>query len=224
MTAQIQLSDHFTYSKLIRFTIPSIVMMIFTSIYGVVDGIFISNFAGENGVAAYGVIGYMAFIFIGIFFGYYMGIAPVISFHYGADNRDELKNLFKKSLKLLCSAAVVVVIFAELLSRPLAYVFVGYDSELLEMTVHGMRIFCLAFIFAGVTVFGSGFFTALNNGLISAVISFMRTLVFECAAVMLLPLIFGPYGVWGSIIIAELAAVTVAIIFFVKLKDKYHYL
>ena len=179
--------------------------------------------AGEDGVAAYGVIGYLTFIFIGMFFGYSMGIAPVISYHYGAQNHAELKNLFTKSLKLLCSVAVVIVIAAELVARPLSSIFVGYDPQLLEMTVHGMRIFCIEFIFSGVTIFGSGFFTALNNGLISAVISFLRTLVFECAAVLILPRFLGLDGVWGSIIVAELAALTITIVFFAKYKNRYHY-
>lgn len=180
--------------------------------------------AGEDGVAAYGVIGYVTFIFIGIFFGYSMGVSPVISYHYGAENHDELKNLFKKSLKLLCMTAVIVVIASELLAKPLAMIFVSYDAQLLELTVRGMRMFCLAFIFAGVTIFGSGLFTALNNGLISAVISILRTLVFECAAVMLLPLVFGLDGVWGAIIVAEVAALIVTVIFFGKFKNRYHYL
>lgn len=179
--------------------------------------------AGEDGVAAYGVIGYLTFIFIGLFFGYSMGVAPVISFHYGAENHDELKNLFKKSLKLLIASAVVIVVLAELLARPLSAIFVSYDPELLEMTVHGMRIFSLAFLMGGVTIFGSGFFTALNNGLVSAVISFLRTLVFECLAVILLPMIFGLDGIWGSIIVAELAALAITIIFFVKMRNRYHY-
>lgn len=179
--------------------------------------------AGEDGVAAYGVIGYLTFIFIGLFFGYSMGVAPVISFHYGAENHDELKNLFQKSLKLLIASAVVIVVLAELLARPLSAIFVSYDPELLEMTVHGMRIFSLAFLMGGVTIFGSGFFTALNNGLVSAVISFLRTLVFECLAVILLPMIFGLDGIWGSIIVAELAALAITIIFFVKMRNRYHY-
>lgn len=179
--------------------------------------------AGEDGVAAYGVIGYLTFIFIGVFFGYSMGISPVISYHFGAQNHDELKNLFKKSLKLLTLSAAVIVLIAELLARPLSSIFVGYDQELLDMTVRGMRIFCIAFLLSGISIFGSGFFTALNNGFISAVISFLRTLVFECAAVMLLPIAFGLDGVWGSIIVAEIAALITTVIFFVKMKGRYHY-
>lgn len=179
--------------------------------------------AGEDGVAAYGVIGYLTFIFIGVFFGYSIGVGPVISFHYGAKNWDELKNLFKKSLKLLTYSAIVIVILAELLARPLSAIFVSYDSELMEMTVRGMRIFCLAFLFSGITIFGSGFFTALNNGLVSAMISVLRTLVFECLAVILLPMAFGLDGVWGSIIVAELAALAITMIFFVKMRSRYHY-
>lgn len=181
------------------------------------------KFAGEDGVAAYGVITYLTYIFMGVFFGYSMGIAPVISYHYGAENHAELKNLFTKSLKLLGIVGVAIVAAAQLSARPLSAIFVAYDPQLQEMTVHGMRVFCLAFMISGITIFASGFFTALNNGLISAVMSFLRTLLFECSAVMILPIFFGIDGVWASIIVAELAALTFAIIFFVKYKNRYHY-
>ncbi|MBP3383940.1 MAG: MATE family efflux transporter [Firmicutes bacterium] len=181
------------------------------------------KFAGEDGVAAYGVITYLTYIFMGVFYGYSMGIAPVISYHYGAENHAELKNLFTKSLKLLGIVGAAIVAAAQLSARPLSAIFVAYDPQLQEMTVHGMRVFCLAFMISGITIFASGFFTALNNGLISAVMSFLRTLLFECSAVMILPIFFGIDGVWASIIVAELAALTFAIIFFVKYKNRYHY-
>lgn len=180
--------------------------------------------AGENGVAAYGVIMYVNFIFIAILFGYSMGSAPIVSFHYGAGNHGELQNLFRKSLKLMGGAGVVLAILSFALSRPLASIFVGYDPVLLEMTVHGYRIFLLSFLLCGFPIFGSAFFTALNNGLVSAAISFLRTLVFECAAVMILPIFFGLDGVWSSIIVAEFMSLVITVFFWLKLNKKYHYI
>lgn len=179
--------------------------------------------AGENGVAAYGSIMYINFIFISIFFGFSMGVEPVVSFHYGAENHDELKNLFRKCIRLMLVSGLAMTVLAELLAHTLAGIFVGYDVELMDMTEKGLRIYALAFVLSGINIYGSGFFTALNNGLISAVISFLRTLVFETLAVMLLPVIWGLDGVWLAIIVAEIAAVIITSIFFVKMRHRYHY-
>lgn len=179
--------------------------------------------AGENGVAAYGSIMYINFIFISIFFGFSMGVEPVVSFHYGAENHDELKNLFRKCIKLMLVSGLAMTVLAELLAHTLAGIFVGYDVELMDMTEKGLRIYALAFVLSGINIYGSGFFTALNNGLISAVISFLRTLVFETLAVMLLPVIWGLDGVWLAIIVAEIAAVIITSVFFVKMRHRYHY-
>lgn len=179
--------------------------------------------AGENGVAAYGSIMYINFIFISIFFGFSMGVEPVVSFHYGAENHDELKNLFRKCIRLMLVSGLAMTVLAELLAHMLAGIFVGYDVELMDMTEKGLRIYALAFVLSGINIYGSGFFTALNNGLISAVISFLRTLVFETLAVMLLPVIWGLDGVWLAIIVAEIAAVIITSIFFVKMRHRYHY-
>lgn len=180
--------------------------------------------AGEDGVAAYGVIMYVNFIFIAIMFGYSMGSAPIVSFHYGAGNHGELQNLFRKSLKIMGVTGISLVILSSVFTRPLASIFVGYDPELLEMTVHGYRIFLLSFLLCGFPIYGSAFFTALNNGLVSAVISFMRTLVFECLSVMILPIFFGLNGVWGSIIVAEFMSLLITVFFWLKLNKKYHYI
>ena len=179
--------------------------------------------AGENGVAAYGSIMYINFIFISIFFGFSMGVEPVVSFHYGAENHDELKNLFRKCIRLMLVSGLAMTVLAELLAHALAGIFVGYDVELMDMTEKGLRIYALAFVLSGINIYGSGFFTALNNGLISAVISFLRTLVFETLAVMLLPVIWGLDGVWLAIIVAEIAAVIITSVFFVKMRHRYHY-
>ena len=334
---KIQLSEHFTYNKLLRFVFPSIVMMIFTSIYSVVDGLFVSNFvgktalasinlifpflmgltagvtnmildllfvgilgfglagaavatvcgemigglfpifyfsrknssllrlgktqfngrilmqtcvngsselmtnlsssivnslyniqlmkfAGENGVAAYAAIMYVNFIFIAIFLGYSIGSAPIISYHYGAGNDGELKNLYKKSLQLVGSWGILLFVLAQFLATPLAKLFVGYDSTLLAMTQTGFRIYSLVYIINGFNIFGSSFFTALSNGVVSAVISFLRTLVFQIGAVFILPIVFGGInGIWSSVTVAELLTLCITITFFVRQRRKYHY-
>ena len=181
------------------------------------------KYAGEDGIAAYGVMMYVSLVFSGAFIGYSIGTAPVVSYHYGAKNYEELKGLLKKSLIMISGFAVCMVVAAELLARPLSLIFVGYDAELLELTVSGFRIFGLSFLFMGFAIYASGFFTALNDGLTSALISFLRTLVFQIAAVMLLPLIWDIDGVWISIVVAEMMAVVLSGIFLVAKRGKYGY-
>ena len=182
------------------------------------------KYAGEDGIAAYGVIMYVNFVFIAVFIGFVIGSAPIIGFHYGADNRQELKNMFRKSLVVIAVFAVAMVSAALLLARPLAEVFVGYDLQLTEMTVRGFWIYSLSFLLCGFNIFGSSLFTALNNGLISAVISFVRTLVCQIAAVMLLPMVLGLDGIWWAIVISEGIALMLTVFCFVKFRDRYHYL
>lgn len=179
--------------------------------------------AGENGIAAYGTIMYVNFIFLSVFIGYSVGIAPVISYHFGAGNRNELKGLLKKSMVLLLVASTLMFATAEFLAKPLSQIYVGYDAELFSMTVHAFQIYAFSFLFAGVAIFGSAFFTALNDGLTSALISFLRTFVFQIAAVMILPLVWGLEGIWLSIIVAELMAVVVTVVFLVAKRKKYSY-
>ena len=181
------------------------------------------NHAGEDGVAAYGVMMYVSFIFSAAFIGYSIGTAPIIGYHDGAKNHAELHGILVKSLKLIGIFGVVMVALAELLATPLAMLFVGYDAALMELTVSGFRIFALSFIFMGYAIFGSGFFTALNDGVTSAVISFLRTLVFQIAAVLLLPLIWGIDSIWFSIIVAEFMAVVLSGVFLVVKRKKYMY-
>ena len=182
------------------------------------------KFAGENGVAAYGTIMYVNFIFIAIFLGYSIGSAPIISFHYGAKNDNELKNLFKKSISLIGSWGIMLFVIAQLIAGPLAKLFVGYNADLFLMTKHGFQIFCFAFLINGFNIFGSSFFTALNNGLISAAISFLRTLVFQLSVVLILPMILGINGIWISVAIAELLTLCVTVTCLIRKRKVYHYI
>jgi putative MATE family efflux protein len=181
------------------------------------------KYIGENGVAAYGVIMYVAFIFAAIFFGYEMGVSPAVSYQYGAKGYDELKNLLRKSLIVVGVAGVAMFTLAQILAAPFSNIFVGYDTELYNLTVHAFRIQIISILFLGFSSFGSAFFTALNNGVISAVISFVHTFIFEIGCVLLLPLIFGIDGIWYSIVVAEIAASLLTFFILYKNRKKYHY-
>ena len=194
-----------------------------SSIVNSLYNIQLMNLAGENGVAAFVTIMYVNFIFIAIFLGYSIGSAPLVSYHYGAGNHDELKNLFQKSLRLIGIWGLMLFILAQLIARPLAAIFVGYDADLFSMTQNGFRIYCIAYLINGFNIYGSSFFTALNNGLISAAISFLRTLVFQLAAVLLLPLLLGINGIWSAVAVAELLTLGLTVTFFVRNRKKYHY-
>ena len=194
------------------------------SLVGMLYNAQLYNIAGEDGVAAYGVIMYVNFVFLAIFIGYVVGMAPVISFHFGAQNHAELKNLLKKSLVVIGSCSVCMFSLAILLARPLSLVFVSYDQALLDMTVRGFLIYSASFLFAGLAIFGSSFFTALNNGLISAIMSFLRTMVFQVIAVLWLPVLLGGIdGIWLSIVAAEFLAATVTSTFLICMRKKYSY-
>lgn len=181
------------------------------------------KYAGEGGVAAYGVMMYVNLVFLAIFIGYSVGTAPVVGYHYGAKNSDELKNLRRKSLKIIIVSSVTMLAVSELSAGLFAGIFVGGNEELYELTVRGFRIFSLAFLFAGINIFGSSFFTALNNGLISALISFLRTLVFQIVAVILLPLFFKTDGIFMSVAVAEFAACLLTVAFIIGKRKKYCY-
>jgi Na+-driven multidrug efflux pump len=178
---------------------------------------------GEDGVAAYGVIMYVNFIFVSIFLGYSIGSAPIISFNYGSGNSAELKNVFRKSLKAVGTVALVLTVLSQCAAPLLAKIFVGYDAALFTMTSRGFRLFALSYLICWVNIYGSSFFTALNNGAVSALISFLRTLLFQVAAVLILPLLLGLDGVWLAIVCAELLASSVTISCLVKFKARYNY-
>lgn len=193
------------------------------NIVGMLYNTQLLKFAGENGVAAYGVMMYVSMIFSAAFIGYSIGTAPVVSYHDGARNFPELKSLLRKSLVVIGLFGVCMVASAELLSSRLARMFVGYDAALMELTVSGFQIFALSFIFMGFAIYGSSFFTALNDGLTSAAISFLRTLVFQVAAVLLLPTIWDIDGIWMSIVVAEFMAVVLTAALLAIKRRKYHY-
>jgi len=181
------------------------------------------RFAGEDGIAAYGVVMYVSFIFAAIFYGYAMGSAPIISYQFGAQNHSELKNMFRKSMTIMLVTGVVMLVLVIVMPDPLTKVFVGYDQGLYNMTVHAFHIFAASFLLIGVSTFASGFFTALNDGTVSAIIAFLQTLVFDVLTILILPEIFKLDGVWWSVVVAETAAVLVSIAFLIAKRKKYHY-
>lgn len=193
------------------------------SLVSMLYNIQLLKYAGEDGVAAYGVMMYVSMIFSAAFLGYSIGIAPVIGYHDGAKNYSELKGLLKKSLIIVGCFGISMVISAELLAIPLAKIFVGYDAGLMNLTVSGFRIFALSFIFMGFAIYSSGFFTALNDGITSAIISFLRTLVFQAAAVIILPKFLEIDGIWISIVVAEIMAVIFSALFLIVKRKKYYY-
>ena len=193
------------------------------NIVGMLYNLQLLNYAGEDGIAAYGVMMYVNFVFAAAFIGYSIGTAPIFGFHYGAQNYSELKSLLKKSLLMVGGFAMCMVIVGLSLATPLSKIFVGYDDVLLKLTVSGFRIFALSFFFMGYAIFCSGFFTALSDGVTSAIISFLRTLVFQVAAILLLPMIWGIDGIWFSIVVAELMAVVFSVLFLITKRKKYHY-
>ncbi len=180
-------------------------------------------YAGDDGVSAYGVIMYVSFMFSAIFMGYALGQSGFVSYNYGAQNTDELKNIRSKSIKINVIIGIVMITLVEILATPLSKIFVGYDKDLLDLTANGFRIYGVSFIFAGINIYTSSFFTSLNNGLISGLSSMFRTLIFQIVCVLVLPLIFGINGIWFSIIVAEGLALILNIFFFVKYKKQYNY-
>lgn len=181
------------------------------------------KYAGEDGVSAYGVLMYVNLVFLAIFIGYSIGTAPVIGYHYGAKNPAEIGSILKKSFVIIGISSLAMLGFSEVMAEPLSRIFVGYDPALYEMTVHGFRIFSFQFLFAGVSIFASSFFTALSNGGVSAMISFLRTLVFQTAAILILPLIWKLDGIWISIVAAELVSFVVSLIYIAAKRKKYGY-
>lgn len=193
------------------------------SLVSMLYNVQLMQYAGEDGIAAYGVLMYVSMIFQAIFIGYSVGTAPIVSYHYGAQNREELKSLLRKAIFIVAIAALCMFAAGELLAAPLSRLFVAYDEELLQMTTHAFAIFSFSFLFSGFAINGSSFFTALNDGLTSALISFLRTLVFQVAAVLLFPLLWGLDGIWFSIVAAEIMAVLATIFFLLKKQKKYGY-
>lgn len=181
------------------------------------------KYMGEDGVSALGIVLYINFIFLALFIGYSVGLEPVIGYNYGSKNHGELKNIFKKSLFVISIGAVAMTLSAEALAGPLASLFVGYDTGLTEITKHAFRIYSVSFLLCGFNIFGSALFTALSNGVISACVSFFRTMVCEVSAILLLPLVFGIDGIWGAVIAAETVALSLTVFFVLRFRNRYHY-
>lgn len=177
----------------------------------------------ENGVAAYGVIMYAGFIFIAMFIGYSIGMAPIVGYHYGAKNSSELKNIFKKSLRIIGIAAIAVTALAMITAGPIAQIFTSYDSALCELTTYAFRLYSISFLVCGINIFGSAFFTALGNGGVSAAISFLRTLLFQVVCVFTVPLIIGDDGIWLAVAAAELLSLVVTVMFLILYRKRYDY-
>jgi len=182
------------------------------------------KYAGANGVSAYGIIMYVSFIFVGVYLGYSVGTAPIIGYNYGAKNNEELKNVLNKSVKLLGISAIILTLLSEIFAKPLASIFVSYDMDLFEMTTKAIKIFSISYIISWFNIFASSFFTALNNGLVSAIISFLRTLVFQIAMIYLLPIWWGLNGIWIAVLVAETLSLFVSVGFLIKNKNKYGYI
>lgn len=193
------------------------------SLVNILFNMQLMKFAGANGVSAYGIIMYVGFLFVGTYMGYSVGTAPIIGYHYGAGNKEELKNLLCKSIKLLGVVAIIMTFLAEILAKPLASIFVGYDNELLKLTINALRLYSLSYIISWFNIFTSSFFTALNNGFISALISFLRTLLFQIAMILILPAIWGINGIWLSVVLAEMLAIIVSVLCMSLNRKKYGY-
>ena len=194
------------------------------SLVGMLYNIQLLQFAGDDGVAAYGVMMYVSMIFSAVFVGYSVGTAPVIGYHNGAENHAELRGILKKSMVILAISGLAMLAAAEWLAAPLSRIFVGYSRSLMDMTVHGFTIFAVSFPFMGYAIFASGFFTALNDGVTSAIISFLRTLVFQLGAVILLPMLWKLDGIWWSVVVAEVMAVVFSVIFLIAKRKRYQYM
>lgn len=193
------------------------------SVVGILYNIQLLRYAGEDGVAAYSIMMYVTMVFIGIFFGFANGSGPVVGYHYGAQNHAELKNMFRKNTVLNILGSVGMLVLSEALAGPLSGIFAGYDPELYLMTLRGFRIYAVSYLFTGMAVMGSSFFTALNNGMISATLSFLRTVVFQIGCVLVFPRIWGIDGIWISLVAAELLAALVTVVFLVCKRKKYNY-
>lgn len=194
-----------------------------TSIVSMVYNFQLMSYIGEDGVSAYGVLMYVQFIFVAIFIGYSIGSAPIVGYHFGRQNRAELKNMLKKGTTLMGMSGILLTALAMLLAAPLAQLFVGYDAGLYELTRHAFMLFSFSFLLAGFNIFVSGYFTALNNGAVSAAISFLRTLVFQTGAVLILPVLFGVDGIWWAITAAEVSACAISLLFLIKKRKQYGY-
>ncbi len=218
---------HFNFSAIIKACVngsSEMVTNLSMSLVNILFNMQLMKYIGTNGVSSYGVIMYIGFLFSGTYIGYSVGTAPIIGYHYGAGNEKELKSLLKKSNILLATIALIMTLLAEILARPLASIFVGYNKELLELTIVAIRLYSLSYLISWFNIFASSFFTALNNGFVSAVISFVRTLFFQVIVIIILPLIIGVNGIWLSVVVAEILSTFVSVFSYINNKNKYKYI
>lgn len=195
-----------------------------STVVGILCNYQLMKFGGENGIAAYGVIMYVGFVFVSIFIGYAYGVAPIVGYNFGAENYNEQKNVLAKSIKLIGVTGIAMAVLARLFAGAIGQIYVGYSAELLDMTVNGMRIYMLSYLICGFNIFGSSYFTALSNGAVSAAISALRSFVFQSACLIIMPGILGINGVWSATLVAEALTLVVTVFFIVKYRDKYKYL
>lgn len=195
-----------------------------SSIVSIVYNLQLMKYLGEDGVSAYGVIMYFQFVFLAIEIGYSIGTAPIIGFNYGAENHAELKNIFKKSIVIMGCCGVILSALAQALAIPLSKLFVGYDKELYDLTVHAFRLFSFSFVFSGINILSSGFFTALNNGAVSAILSFLRALAYQIIFIFALPALMQVDGIWLANVATEVCAFITAVIFFIAYRKRYRYI
>lgn len=195
-----------------------------TNIVSIMYNYQLMKYYGENGVAAYGTIMYLNFMFTSLFIGYSIGSAPIVGYNYGAENNKELQNIFKKSLTILFGASAIITLASVFLAGPIANIYVGYDEGLYDLTVMAFRLFATSYLIVGYNIYASAFFTALNNGLVSAIISFLRTLLFQIVCIFALPLLFGKQAIWLSITVAEAFALVMSAVFIFTQNKKYHYI
>ncbi len=193
------------------------------SLVNMVFNLQLMKYIGEYGVSAYGIIMYVSFIFISVFLGFSMGVSPIFSYHYGAGDYDELKSLFRKSITIMICLSVGLAGAAELSAKWLAMLFASYDAGFLALSTRALRMYFIAYFFAGAGIFGSCLFAALNNGPLSGMLSAMRLFVFQLSAVLLLPRLIGSDGIWLAMPLSEICVMIITIIVFIKNKDRYHY-
>ena len=195
-----------------------------TNIVSIMYNYQLMKYYGENGVAAYGTIMYLNFMFTSLFIGYSIGSAPIVGYNYGSKNYKELQNIFRKSLAVLFGASAIITLASVFLAGPIASIYVGYDKDLYDLTVMAFRLFATSYLIVGYNIYASAFFTALNNGLVSAAISFLRTLLFQIVCIFALPLLFGKQAIWLSITVAEVFTLVMSAVFIFTQNKKYHYI
>jgi len=193
------------------------------SVVSICYNLQLMKYIGESGVAAYGILMYLGFVFAAVFIGYNLSVTQIIAFNYGERNHTELRSLLHKSIILISVGGVIMTTVAETAAAPLARFFVGYDESICILTIRAIRIYMLSFLICGLNMFASAWFTALNNGIISAISAFVRTFIFELGCVFILPTFFGVDGIWNAVNVAEVCALLFSAFLITAFSKKYGY-